>query len=409
MFPDRESLQTERPFRLGLIRFFGGEEFVEENESGISTINPFAKNSCTSLEVTTPHGTFRTADIRQYGTSSNMETGDVTEVNFAVGLASFDADAGDPNYWVLPLANFLSECRQAHSDLNMHPLRVFPTPVLAEEVTTVRLDQYEEKREKDKKRAALSRYYANSKNSLIVFEFGEGLGFVERLPDYAESERLLVEGKERRKTTAVIVGPVGDEPVDSFERMQGWFPFDVLSLLTLATGTEVGCPWVEVRDAQGRLVRRFHGGLKVSRFRKGHRLIEEISMIRGRGFKATGRLVERACARSRRFGEPFVRIAIVHLVRSQYEDQTLDDCISHLSRGFELLCKRYRTSRERLGPQLAPNLRKEVRDILKNAARQIRELNAAPVRGKGVSLIGYRVGRRPPTAATTASGRHWRS
>ena len=108
---------------------------------------------------------------------------------------------------------------------------------------------------------------------------------MERLPDYAESERLLVEGKERSKTTAVMVGPVGDEPVDTFERMQGRFPFDVLSLLTLATGTEVGCPWVEVRDEQGRLVRRFHGGLKVTHFRKGRRLIEEISMTRGRGIQ----------------------------------------------------------------------------------------------------------------------------
>lgn len=377
MLPERESLQTEHPFWLGLIRFFGGDEFVQEHESGISTINPFAKNPCTSLEVTTPYGTFRTADIHQYGTSSNIETGDVTEANFAVGLASFDANAGYPDYWVLPLANFLSECRQAHADLNLHPLRVFPTPALPEEVTTMLLDQDKEKHEKDKKRAALSFYYANSKNKLIVFEFGGGLGFLERLPDYAESEQLLLEGEERSKTTAVMVGPVGSEPVDSFERMQGWFPFDVLSLLTLATGTEVGCPWVEVRDKQGRLVRRFHGGLQVSHFRKGRRLIEEISMTHSRGFKATGRLVERACAQSKRFGEPFVRIAIVHLVRSQYEDQTLDDSLSHLSRGFELLCKRYRTNREHLGIQLAPDLRKDVRDILKDATRQIRKLDAA--------------------------------
>lgn len=378
MFPERESLRTERPFHLGLMRFFGGDDFVQEHDGGFSTINPRAQNPCTKLEVATPQGTFRTDNVRYYGTHGVMNTGDVTEANFAVGLSVFEADdAENPGHWVLPLANFLSECNQAYSDLSRHPLRVFPTPEVPDEVTTVLLDDDEEKRKKDEERAVMSLYFANSKNNLIVFELAGGLGFVERLPDYVESEQLLVEGKVRSKTTAVMVGPVGDEPVQSFERMREWFPFDVLSLLTLATGTEVGCPWVEIRDGQGRLVRRFHGGLEVRPFWKGRRLIEEISMTRGRAFKATGRLIEHACSRSERFGKPFVRIAIVHLVRSQYEGQTLDDSISHLSRGFELLCKRYRTNRERLGLQLHATLRENVRNILKDSARKIRELDTA--------------------------------
>ncbi len=394
MFPERESLQTERPFELGLMRFFGGDEFVREYDGGVGTIDPFAQNPCTSLEVTTPYGVFRTDNVLYYGTHSIMNTGGVTEANFAVGLSTFDADdAGDPNYWVLPLANFLSECKRAHSELNSHPLRIFPTSEVPDEVTTVLLDQDEEKRKKDEERAMLSLYFANSKNKLIVFEFAGGLGFVERLPDYAESEQLLVEGKERSKTTAVMVGPVGGESVESFERMRGWFPFDVLSLLTLATGTEVGCPWADIRDGQGRLVRRFHGGLGVRPFRKGRRLIREISMTRGRGFKATGRLIERACSRSERFGKPFLRIAIVHLVRSQYEGQSLDESISYLSRGFELLCKRYRTNRERLGLQLTPDLRKEVRGILKDAARKVRKLDVAATSPGQKSILNRIQGR----------------
>lgn len=97
---------------------------------------------------------------------------------------------------------------------------------------------------------------------------------VERLPDYAESERLLLEGKERQRTTAVMVGPTTGKAVDDFEQMREWFPLDILSLLTLATGTEVGCPWVEIRDEKGRLARRFHGYLGVKAFRKGYRLVE---------------------------------------------------------------------------------------------------------------------------------------
>lgn len=127
---------------------------------------------------------------------------------------------------------------------------------------------------------------AHSKNHLIVFEFAEGLGFVERLSDYEVTNELLLEGKERCKPTAVMVGPTGSGPVESFERMRHWFPFDVLSLLTLATGTEVGCPWVEFRDDEGRLVCRFHRYLGVRPFRKGRRLIEEIA-LRDVGLRAS--------------------------------------------------------------------------------------------------------------------------
>ena len=378
MFPERESLQTERPFRLGLIRFFGGDDFARKLGNGASAINLFAQNPCTGLAVTTPAGTFRSTDVFGYGTSSVMNTGDITEANFAVGLSTFETDdAGQPSYWVLPLANFLSECEQKHPELDRHPLRIFPTPEVPEEVTTWLLDQDEEQLKKDEERAFWSLYFANSKNNLIVFRFADGVGFVEHLPDYDESEQLLIEGRERSKTTSVAVGPVGSEPVDTFERMRGWFPFDVLSLLTMATGTEIGCPWVEIRDGRGRLVRRFHGSLEVRPFRQGRRLIREISMTRGGGLKATGRLIERAYSRSEKFGNPFVRIAIIHLVRSQYEGQSLDDSISHLSRGFELLCKRYRTSKERLGLRLTPALRKEVGDILQDTARKIRDLDAA--------------------------------
>jgi hypothetical protein len=203
------------------------------------------------------------------------------------------------------------------------------------------------------------------------------LGFVERLPDYTERARALVEGKERRKTTALMVGPTGGADTESFEAMRQWFPFDVLSLLSLASGSEVGAPWVEIRDGARGLVRRLHTPLFVKAFREGRWLIQETSMTRGGGFRQTGRLIERALSRSEKFDETFVRIAIVHLIRSAYEDQSLDDSISHLSRGFDLLCKRYKTTREHLGERLPAPVRTEVREILKDAARRVREFDDA--------------------------------
>jgi hypothetical protein len=261
-------------------------------------------------------------------------------------------------------------------------LRVFTTPEVPDEITHV---PFGPDHDALMRKAWQCLMVANSKNRLIVFDFGEGLSFVERLSTYMESERLLLEGQTRHKTTAVIVGPIGSKPVDGFESMLEWFPFDILSLLTLATGTEVGCPWVEIRDGEGRLVRRLHRYLGIRPFRKGYRLIEEFP-IRDRGIKATGRLIERACSHCEKFGQTFIRAAIVHLVRASHEDQTLDDSMSHLARGFETLCKHYRTLEQVLSQNLSPTLRQDVKDILDDAAQRIRNLKAAAAPGARATL-----------------------
>jgi hypothetical protein len=374
MVPEAGSLTSDDPAPHGMRGFLGGEGYAREVSPGMTTIDLEARNPCDTLEVATPLGTFVTDDVAHYGTRSVMGTGEVTEANFAVGLSRFEAASqGEPAYWVLPLANFLSDCGQGHLDLDRHPLRVFPAPEVPEEVTPVPFGS-------DHNRLLGNAWkcltISNSKNRLITFAFGDGLGFVERLPDYAESERMLLEGKTRRKTTAVMVGPTGDSPVSDFGRMREWFPFDVLSLLTLVTGAEVGLPWVEIRDARGGLIRRLHGRFGVRPFRKGRRLVEE-KPLRAGGMKATGRLIECALSRSDEFGENFLRAAIVHLVRARQEERTIDDSVSHLARGFETLCKRYRTSRRVLAQDLGPARRADVDAILDAAARDLRQLGRA--------------------------------
>lgn len=389
MVPEPATLSTNSTSTYGLMGFFSGDEFERDLGGEVSTLDTFAQNSCTGLEVETPQGTFRTEDILYYSKNSNMLTGEVTEANFAVGQSTFDA-GGEPEYWVLPLANFLSECRQWRPELNRHPLRVFPTPEVPDEITHVP-DEHED-REALKTRAVLSLDAAYSKNRLIVFESDGGIGFIERLPNYSDSETALLEGREKHKTTAVMVGPTGG-PVRSFEEMRDWLGFDILYLLTLATGTEVGCPWVEIRNGEGHLVRRFHGYLNVKPFRKGYRLVEEVP-LHARGLKATGYLIERARSRSKEFGESFVRAAIIHLVRARYEDQTLDDQISHLARDFETLCKRYRTMGEVLSRALSPTLRDDVQDILRDAAAQIKTLSAGGTVGSGQGATLERIANR---------------
>jgi hypothetical protein len=113
MFPEPESLQTERPFRFGLMRFFGGDDAVKEHGGGFATLDPLAENPCTELKVSTPQGMFHSQDILYRFTENVITTGEVQKVTFTVGLSTFNAeDAGSPAYWVLPLTNFLSEFRE---------------------------------------------------------------------------------------------------------------------------------------------------------------------------------------------------------------------------------------------------------------------------------------------------------
>ena len=101
-----------------------------------------ARNPCAGLEVVRPRGVvFATDDVPYYGTNSFMCTGEVTDANFAVGRSRFEAKPqAAPAYWVLPLASFLTECRQAHPDLDAsrfsgHSMRAgLPTSASAQKV-----------------------------------------------------------------------------------------------------------------------------------------------------------------------------------------------------------------------------------------------------------------------------------
>jgi hypothetical protein len=384
MEPEAGSLTTEVHTPYGLQGFLGGEGYAREKGNGITRIDPTASNICSSLTITTPHGVFRTDDVPLYGTHSVMDSGGVNEINFEVGLSHLEvSDQAQPAYWVLPLVNFLSECWQHRSELDRHPLRIFPTPTLPDEITHVPFDSDHEKRSSIAVQCLL---VANSKNRLVQFELEEGLGFIERMPEYGDRERLLVEGKERHQTTAVMVGPVGGRPSEDLEQLRTWYPFDLLSLLTLATGTEVGAPWIELRDAQGHLVRRLHGKFGVKPFRRGRRLIEEKPMRSG-GVKATGRLIECALTRSDKFGESFLRAAIVHLVRARHEDLSLDDGMSHVSRGLETLCKRFGVSKRNLAKDLSPTNRAEVEAILKGVHSRLTGLSRSDESVPGSSSI----------------------
>ena len=69
-----------------------------------------------------------------------------------------------------------------------------------------------------------------------------------------------------------MIGEVGNSSIE-FTNLDTWFPFEFLLLLGIATGSEIGAPWIEFRDATGKLVRRLHVGLGNPVFLRGHAAI----------------------------------------------------------------------------------------------------------------------------------------
>ena len=404
MRPDLNTLRSERTLRFGLDEFLSGAEPRRAGEHWILSRNLTSQNPCTKLEVWSKTGTFSTQDISGHGGSFiyGESSDEVENLTFDVFMSQFHAEkCGDPKYWVLPLTNFVVEWRRGRIDLNRHPLRIFPTPEVPEEITYV---PFGPDHDRLRNKAFLALDAANSKNKLIAFESNGAVGFIERLPDYEDRKEELLAGKERTQLTAVMVGEVVPDSLgdlgDVAERL---LSHDLLLLLTLATGIEIGAPWIELRDDQGRLVQRFHRRLREARFSRGYRLIDELPFKDGEGRgTGIGYFITRALE-SKDLGQSALRTAILHLVRSKYRDQSLDESIAHLCRGLDGLCEYYEVAKQNLTESLDANQEKAVKEVLADAFRKIREIKdaATAVGNHGSAAALGTIGGRVANAANT--------
>jgi hypothetical protein len=378
MRPDLRTLQSHRPLRFGLTEFLSGERPKEHKGTSYLSMTLESKNPCTGLEVATPQGRFHSHDVSYHSHSEVWGDDDQEEVieriTFDVFLSRFNSEVSqEARFWVLPLTNFVSEFTPAWAELNRHPLRIFPTPEVPDEITHVPHGPDEEKA---KGRAISALLTANSKNQLIAFEFNDALGFIEALADYEDRKEDLLTGKERTRLTTVMVGEVGTNPCETLDQVAEWLrPQGILALLTLATGTEVGAPWIELRDGQGRLVQRFHRRLREPRFSRGHHVIDELPFKNGEGRDTrTGYLISKATSHPEALDEPPLRASIIHLVRSKYEGQSLDESMAHLCRGLDGLCEHYGVAKQNLAKSLDADQARVVKEALKRAFKEIREV-----------------------------------
>jgi hypothetical protein len=258
----------------------------------------------------------------------------------------------------MPLTNFLSRFISRHPTLDRHPLRIYPIPVVPDGL--------------EGEDAFIADYHANLKNRLITFEFMGGPGFIEALPDYEQRAKNLTEGSERHSVTAVMVGEVGARGFEQTD-LEGWFPDDLLRVLSIVTGTPVGAPWIEFRDAQGELVRRVHAKLNLSPFSQGHRPLEEGV------HSGTGYLLSRYLSSPDR-GASYLNVALKHLFHVARYGQSIEDKFIYLARAFENLCQHYGFKARDLMKGLDPNWQRTVKGILSTAADQIHDEAKAAAR-----------------------------
>ncbi len=211
-------------------------------------------NPCTSLKVKTDAGVFTGGDRIIH---NGLATGAGKTVELRPLQSRFEAATSAPaKYWVLPLANFMPDpwTGDIIPQLADHPLRIRSTPTIPDDLS-----------EDERTWAGWQAYH---QTNIFTFLLNGEPGFIERMPDYDKRVKR-VRRRRSRRITAVVVGPAHVQTVD-WSDYEGLFPLDIVSMLSLATGTPVGAPWIEFRDANGSLVRRVHICFGAGRYEQAH-------------------------------------------------------------------------------------------------------------------------------------------
>ncbi|MEW6554246.1 MAG: hypothetical protein AB1384_08180 [Actinomycetota bacterium] len=366
-----ERIEAEKELKLGLVELWSGEVPRREGDKWEISIGA-GQNTCKGLVVKTADGLFKTEGkvVCGYKFNWSKDKGNKDILSFSFIRAQFDVeDKRKTKYWVMPLVNHISDYPQKLADLDRHPLRLYTTPVIPEGLLG--------------NDNLLAQITANQQDRIIVFQFHGKPAFIESLPEYTERKEKLISGETRSEITALMIG---EAPLasSSFDDLQGWFPFDYLDLLSLASGQEVGSPWIELRDDNGGLVHRIHTRLGSFSFRKGTPIFDEVI------HRETGNLLT-CSVPSDEFGESYLRSAIKHIIKSDLHGNSIEDSMTHICRGFEAVCAHYgikiqdlcnylEDSQKGLLDGLLSSVTKEINEMAVTASREGKHKQASALR-----------------------------
>jgi hypothetical protein len=164
----------------------------------------------------------------------------------------------------------------------------------------------------------------------------------------------------------VMVGEIGSHSIDIAD-LRDWIPFGFLPLLSLATGSEVGVPWIEFRDANGELVRRIHDNFSKPNFSTGYATISESV------HRSTGYLLSQAQS-SPNYGKAPLGSVIFDLVQSSSDNLAIEDKLNRICRAFDYLCKHHQLDTQNLLIGLDQSNQDIVNTVLRSAEQQIRSV-----------------------------------
>ena len=307
---------------------------------------PAKENQCTSLTITTTEGVF--SAIGKINYHHHL----LHKLEFFLIQSRFEiVSPYQEYYWVLPLSNLVSNFTQSDKLLDQHPLRIYPTPIISEKFSQQESD--------------LIYLYANSKNSLIIFEYSRNLAFIEALHDYKERKRKLEEGKEKILITAIMVGEVDTSAPDEDRSAK---PSNFLPLLGLASGSPVGAPWIEFRDKQGKLIRRIHQKLNCESYRKGHITLHDYVEN-----PKIGNFLTQAQS-SQNLAKGYVLISASLAIEGGFFSFHITAALGNLFSAFDILCKEYDLREEYLLQGVDQVYQDQIRQILKKARTEIQQI-----------------------------------
>ena len=337
-----EELKTDVNLDFGMFQFLTGRPTQNYSDGTAGFGFGGGQNTCINISVSTPEGIFSSSKGIVYSYSTRVFGDTETTIDFDLAYSQFDVnEKSEVKYWVLPLCNFISKFRSQHNEIDLHPLRL-RLPV--EDADTSPL--------------------INS--TVIGFLFNTHLSYIEPLSDYEERKRKLESGQERILITSVMVGKAEGLSLE-LDKINDWLPPSFIRLLSLSTGIRVGVPWIEFRDASGKLVRRCHVQKDISSFSLGHRPIEE-SVHSGLGYLLTK--YDSSVVR----GSSYHAVLFKHIVQGSTKGGSIEDALTYIVRAFEGLLNHHNIKSQYLMRSLNSSDESSVKSALRIAKAEIKQL-----------------------------------
>lgn len=348
-----------------------------------SVTNSLDVRMCPSITISTSHGKIIAAANELLDSRvEELSNGRYRKwLRYYPQMSCFDAAVhNSPAYWVLPLQNFVSSFKDEPVGLERHVLRLNRAADSNEALAQAEVE------------TALPQVWLHN---LIRFTYNESLCFIEPLPTYDVIVQQLQAGLVRCVTTSVAIGEIGPESIE-IDDVDRWFPIDILLLLSVATGVQVGTPWIEFRDTQGTLIRRLHARqLMLPVFPRSYKGIIDEGVHHG-----IGRLLTQALA-SPALDTPMTRTALHHLIQSRIDGLFSEERLSILVRCLDALCEQEDVNRQQLLASLEQTLQDTVYQLLSGTSEQIRNLarQVSASGNKQASSTLVRVADRAKSAA----------